>query len=168
MNTNRPRIFRMLNAKLLVHVALLIFQSHHPLKTDIIMLSPGRNPGCKRSGCITARLGRKLSSPRSLCVLSSENSVVFFIQGWEGNLLWLCINRNSQTKHIDRMLMPSSSEKYSQCTLENIGAEVQTAEKSSSSSFSYKTVDQHNGRYHFCCSIALGSNRATLMRSSQH
>jgi len=35
MNTNRPCISRMLNAKFLVHVALLIFLVSHPLKTDI-------------------------------------------------------------------------------------------------------------------------------------
>jgi len=55
-------------------------------------------------------------------------------------------NYKPQTKHAERMILPGSSQKYSQHTLEYAGAEKQTAEKSDFvifllSSFSYKNLD---------------------------
>jgi len=69
------------------------------------------------------------------------------------NLPWLCIVQKNgqtsyqpQTKHAERMILPSSSQKNThECTFQYMGAEKQTTKKVGfrdlSSSFSYKTLD---------------------------
>ena len=55
----------------------------------------------------------------------------------------------AQTKHADRIILPSSSQKYLRMYFEYVGTEKQTNEKrrissSSFSSFPYQTLDQHS------------------------